>query len=390
MSIFLQNLQTNYLMGNQSSSSSALSFGKKKNVTNQRNINLSQENSKMYLTKSQKLNRYFNSQGDIFTKQQNEAEIINPDKVVEYKNIFEQNLKSEPNSGLAKLLKADSDVNQAHLGRAVKRTRNFSRYLKEDMVGFITPEGKHWFEGACLYIIKGTAGVDIPEREYVKYAKEFWGHLAKADKYWASDDFINYLQGLESNPGVNATIEAIRQIKTEHSVRNSHVTFGYNSDMKYIKKLLEDGCAYTGITMKLKSNSKTHPTLEHLFPHRVKGDELNDDCNYVLTIGTANCSRGDIPLTAYLKGWNAVEFNKEFPRWRANIKAELRKNVEPEVLQKRQDKRFKKELKEKKHKFHLLRARGQVQTEEYKALSQRVEELEDYFKKRKAEIAQKD
>ena len=94
--------------------------------------------------------------------------------------------------------------------------------------------------------------------------------------------------------------------------------------MRFIKKLLEDGCAYTGLTMKLDVESPLFPTLEHIFPHCVKGDALNDDSNYVLTTGGSNGLRGNIPLISFLKGWDAKDFTKEFPKWKSETRASLK------------------------------------------------------------------
>lgn len=244
------------------------------------------------------------------------------DKIVpyfKYKNFFPEKLNATPFSDIDKRL--FEDVSIYDQAKAKKRLESFSRYLKEEMVGFITPDGENWFEGACKYLIKGSAGVDIPESLYFPYAKDFWGLMAHVDPFWTSNKFIEYLNNFKHTPAVDATIRAIRAIKMDQEARYSNVAFGYTSTLRFIPELLK-GCAYTGEPMELSykgDNSPLYPTLEHIFPHVEGGDIVNKDTNYVLTISQENSLRSDIPLTAFLRGWNADEYYRQYPDWKDNV-----------------------------------------------------------------------
>lgn len=228
---------------------------------------------------------------------------------VKYQNMFKTRLKATPNPNFKKELNVMAKAGKIHdVEKAFLRITSLSRYLKEDMVGFITPDGRHWFEGACKYIIKGTACEDISESDYKKYAMKFWQLMVKADNYWTSDKFVNYLESMnQDDAGVKATLESIKSIQKENHKRSSNISFGYKSDLKYIPKLLNDGCGYTGESFSFDS-PETIPSLEHLFPHHFGGDEVNDDCNYILVSPESNRLRWHIPLTAYLSGWDGDEY----------------------------------------------------------------------------------
>jgi hypothetical protein len=244
--------------------------------------------------------------------------------VVEYRNMFDTLLKASPNPLLEKLLVRDlkiSDPEKAH-----KRITSLSRYLKEDMVGFITPDGRHWFEGALKYFIRGAVSKDLTDKQMEKHgpaiAEHFWGLLAKADSYWSSGEFLDYMKNHMNpeEPGVKETIQGVSRLY-QKKLTNKTVSFGYSSDLRYIQKLLDDGGAYTGKPLKLTnvSNHPAYPTLEHIQPHSTGGDEVNDDCNYLLVRQNDNGDRSNIPLIAYLKGWDAQEFLNHRKYWYAEI-----------------------------------------------------------------------
>ncbi|MEW5819402.1 MAG: hypothetical protein AB1782_04365, partial [Cyanobacteriota bacterium] len=241
--------------------------------------------------------------------------------VYKYDKRYPRELKATPNPKIRGELLQDKGVKNIEL--AINRLTNFSRYLKEDMVGFYTPDGKHWFEGACKYLIEGSAGIDIPESMYPEYATKFWELLSKADKFWISDEFVDYLKSMEQNPGVVASINAIENINNAINARNSNITFGYSSELRFIPELLKHGGAYTGqelvLSYKEGGPHPLYPTLEHLFPHIAGGDEANDNCNYVLTTSESNSSRSDIPLIDFLKGWDGDAYYAKNPNWKKSI-----------------------------------------------------------------------
>lgn len=230
--------------------------------------------------------------------------------IIEYKNKFSTLLKATPNPNLLKELKELQEAGIVKKAdRAFQRISNLSRYLKEDMVGFITPSGEEWFEKACTYIIKGSAGRDIGQHRYVKYAEKVWSLIAMADPYWTSPDFIEYLESINTNPGVQATIDAINNIKTSKNVNKSLITFtGYDSLLKYIPKLREDGCAYTGKPLSLDREDLNCASIEHIFPYVIGSDDSSEDSNYLLTSIAANKERGCLSLVDYLLGWNQSEY----------------------------------------------------------------------------------
>lgn len=220
----------------------------------------------------------------------------------EYNNIFEERLVAEPKSTLKASLLAEGvhDIN-----KAVVRVSSLSRYLKEDMVGFYTPDGDHWFEKAMPFILKGCEAKNIPVDEYFETALNFWNMMSLADNYWKSNDFVDYLNMMEPNPAVLATIEAV---KTMQSMDSKQIAFtGYPSKIKYIDEL--DTCAYSGLKLKLNDDNLS-PSAEHILPHSICGDEFNIDVNYFIVSSAANSNRGHIPLLEYLSGWDAPEYEE--------------------------------------------------------------------------------
>lgn len=250
--------------------------------------------------------------------------------VFEYVNKYPKKLVAEPNLTLRSQLQRDPSVHNT--GTAFERITYFSKYLKEGMVGFYTPTGEHWFEGACKYLIKGSAGVDIPEELYPVYAEKCWSLLAKADNFWTSDEFVDYLKSMNQNTGVKATIEAINNIREAKKPFSSSISFGYNSELRFIPELLELGGVYSGTKLRLsyddKPNDFDYPSIEHLYPHVEGGDDVNDICNYVLATSEANSRRSDIPLVDYLKGWDAEDYYRKNQDWKKatelRIEAEIK------------------------------------------------------------------
>ena len=231
----------------------------------------------------------------------NDDDYVRP--VYEYKNILKERLHSNINPNLKANLLAEGDIHD--INRATTRVSSLSKYLKEYMVGFITPDGDHWFEKAMPFILKGCEAENIPEKEFHDVAEEFWGLLAKADNYWKSDSFVEYLGTLEQNPAVKATIKAVKDLQTE-SLKNVAFT-GYPSKIKYIPEL--DFCAYSGRKLEWDSDELHRPSAEHILPHSVGGDEVNIDANYLITSAQANSIRGNMPLLEYLKGWDDREYD---------------------------------------------------------------------------------
>lgn len=233
----------------------------------------------------------------------------------QYHNIFKKRLKSTPKPNFEDLIAV---LNLHDAAKAATRISSFSKYLKEQMVGFITPEGEHWFNGACKYLILATAGVPIRESDYEKYAKEFWGLMAHADHYWTSHEFISYLGSMDKeDAGVKATLSTIKNLNMKEQTNSSEVSFkgNYETTLTDIKELLDNGCAYSGKQFSVNEGDG-YPTIEHLFPHSAGGDNVNVDSNYVLVKGLTNNLRGNIPLTEFLKGWDGLEFEKQNPDWK--------------------------------------------------------------------------
>ncbi|MEW5821939.1 MAG: hypothetical protein AB1782_17220 [Cyanobacteriota bacterium] len=223
----------------------------------------------------------------------------------EYKNIFHRRLKSNINPSLRYELAKDPSVH--NVCKATKRLKSLSKYLKEYMVGFITPDGEHWFEQAMPYILNGAASRKLKKSEFIPMAKEFWGLLAKADHYWKSEEFVDYLTTLNSSPEINATIKAIRMLQNEDSIFIPSLTFsGRNAKIKYIPELLI--CAYSGRKLKWGGDEKHRPSSEHLMPRSLGGEELDSDLNYIISSSWENNLRGNIPLIAFLKGWDFEEY----------------------------------------------------------------------------------
>lgn len=244
-------------------------------------------------------------------KTQKNDDYVRP--VFEYKNKFSERLQAEPNNHLKALLACDDSVR--NVKKANQRISSLSRYLKEDMVGFITPDGVHWFEKALPFIYKGCVAKDIGEEKYFDMAISFWSLMAKADNYWKSPEFVDYLKTMERTPAVKATIEAVKGLMANEDALQMVAFTGYPSKIKYIPDL--NKCAYSARSLKWDTDALHNPSAEHILPHSIAGDEVNIDINYLVTSAQANSERGNIPLIAYLKGWDAedyalVDHNKKF------------------------------------------------------------------------------
>ncbi|MGD9581780.1 MAG: HNH endonuclease domain-containing protein [Vampirovibrionia bacterium] len=255
-----------------------------------------------------------------YTSKDKQKPEVPPRTFLPYKNLYTTRLTANTNPDLRTKLET---IEVHDIDKAEKRCRSFSKYLKENMVGFITPNGNHWFEDACKYLILASAGVPVKDSELNKYAKEFWSLMAVTDNYWLSDDFMNYLKTMNTKKvGVNTTIQAINELKNENT-QTANISFKgndnnknyYETDLTEIKELLENGCVYSGKKFSL-SGKGSYASVEHLFPHSSGGDLVNTDSNYVLALGKENMLRGNIPLTEFLKGWDGTEYEKEFPDWK--------------------------------------------------------------------------
>jgi len=243
---------------------------------------------------------------------------INP----KYNNIFPQRLKSTPDENLKSVLQQDHTIYDVE--KSFNRLSNFSKYLKETMVGFYLPleyneQGRRkfkdtqWFEEACTFFIKAAANKYVNETQYFKYAKDFWTLLSKTDTYWTSNEFIDYLNTINTNKGVTETIRAIKAIKAEKPNKPFDITFGYDDYLKKIPELIKNGCAYSGNKFSFNRGKSQfnlppdYPTIEHVFPHNKGGkcersNIANRLTNYILVTSENNESRWNLPLLDFLKG----------------------------------------------------------------------------------------
>lgn len=219
-------------------------------------------------------------------------------KDIPYKSLFKTGLKATPNPNLRSELEKDKSIYD--IENAFTRITSFSRYLKEEMIGYITPAGEHWFEKALINMIYGTRLEKISETEFKSAAKDLWSVIAKGDSYWTSDDFLNYLNSMKPSAARNATIEAIKEIAMERKSRATQVAFGYSSDLKKVQRLLDHGCAYSGEPMQRTGGWPYQVTAEHLFPSYNGGNDT--DCNFILATSKANDDRGNLSLVDFLKG----------------------------------------------------------------------------------------
>jgi hypothetical protein len=228
---------------------------------------------------------------------------------LEYKNVLEEPLVSNQRPTFEKDLKCRK---LASYDNAKLRIASLSRYLKEDMVGFVVPKyetkgeqkgGYQWFEKGAEYLIRGSRR-QTQEEDFKHVAKDLYGLLAIHDDYWKSPEFVDYLSTLEQTPAIKATILAVEELGNAPNIsftsgEKSISTLGYFSPLKFIDKLLEDGCAYTGKSFSYNDRPR-RPSIEHIMPESWGGP--NDDCNYLLTSAKDNYERGNMSLIKYLKG----------------------------------------------------------------------------------------
>lgn len=268
-----------------------------------------------------------------------------------YKTILEKRLISTPNPDFKDKLRNLRGINNQEL--AYDRISALSRYLKEDMIGFIVPEysingekkgGFEWFEKGLVNLLwgatkagkkglskEGTLNIDpskkltknqlkkarkhppVPD-DFKSVAKELFGLLALHDNYWKSNDFITYLERFEKTDPIAATIEAIKELQAPKSISFAGdviKVFGYFSPLKIMPELLKKGGAYSTNELRVQDTAKDSPvvpefenaSLEHIFPKSWGGE--CDDANYMLASEGLNSLRGSLPLITFLKGSNA-------------------------------------------------------------------------------------
>ncbi|MFA6989741.1 MAG: hypothetical protein WC197_06710 [Candidatus Gastranaerophilaceae bacterium] len=238
-------------------------------------------------------------------------------KDMSYKNVLTESLKSTPDSDFDKKLEKIPDITSFE--KAKSRISNLSRYLKEDMVGFVVPEytfngrnkgGYQWFEKGAEYLLRGGKR-GATEKDFPSIAKNLYGLLALHDNYWKSDKFLGYLSTLQQTPAIKATQTAVKELqKTNISFKGLVEMYGYFSPLKSMDKLLNDGCAYTGEKLQFddpkkhcpKSPPKNNASLDHIMPKSWGGP--CEDYNYILASQEINTRRGNMDLISFLKGNN--------------------------------------------------------------------------------------
>jgi len=240
----------------------------------------------------------------------------------EYQSVLKEPLISEPRPTFEKDLKLERLVSY---NDAKVRISSLSRYLKEDMVGFVVPKydvngeqkgGYQWFEKAAEYLIRGSKE-NVKESNFKPVAKELYGLLALHDNYWKSPEFIDYLSTLKQSPAIKATIAAVKELNApktsnvskELSFRGSLflTTKGFFSPLKVIDKLSKTNCAYTGEKFTTYNDHtsqpdapKNQPSLDHIMPKSWGGP--CEDYNYILASRDSNTLRGNIELIKFLRG----------------------------------------------------------------------------------------
>lgn len=240
---------------------------------------------------------------------------------MKYKNALGKKLISTPNPDFEKQLKSIKGINSFKAAKV--RVESLSRYLKEEMVGFIVPKyttkgeqkgGYEWFERSLEYMLKGCKD-GASSKDYKPIAKELFGLLATHDNYWKSNDFKAYLARLEPSDAIKATMAAIDELQSSKDISFTGTNvkmWGYFSPIKAMKELLDAGGAYSGKALKFDDPTVKHPriaedvnaSLEHIMPKSWGGP--CDDANYLLTSQSANTKRGNMPLLSYLKGNNDI------------------------------------------------------------------------------------
>lgn len=237
---------------------------------------------------------------------------------MKYKNVLGEQLVSEQSPTFEKDLQKVKGITSYEAAKT--RISSISRYLKEDMVGFVVPEyttknenkgGYQWFEQGAEYLLRGCKKNAQPS-DFKPIAKELYGLLAVHDNYWKSPEFVDYLTTLKPTPAIKATISAVEELSKPKDLsftgEKTIKMFGYFSPMKAMDKLLKDGCAYSGLSLQLDDPTTKHgkipaevnASLEHIMPKSWGGP--CDDANYMLASQKSNSLRGNMGLMQYLKG----------------------------------------------------------------------------------------
>ena len=139
-----------------------------------------------------------------------------------YKNVLDEQLVSKPRPTFEEDLKKVKGITSYDAAKT--RISSLSRYLKEDMVGFVVPEyksenvlhgGYQWFQQGAEYLLRGategevkkiqetvikdgeekiiekTTKTGTAEADFKSAAKELYGLLATHDNYWKSPEFVD-------------------------------------------------------------------------------------------------------------------------------------------------------------------------------------------------------
>ena len=254
-----------------------------------------------------------------FQRKKKSVEALKPKRIsksgpTEYKDLYITTLaaplKSFQNTNFEKKLQAVADIHD--FSKAKARIANLSRYLKENMVGFVVPEyqvkgekkgGYQWFEKSAEYLLRGCKQ-GAKEEDFKSIAKELYGLLALHDNYWKSDDFINYLSSLTQTPALIDTIQAIKELQGKKSVSFSSTN---PSILKHISRLLKDGGAYSTKPLIYCSGATGDrlASVDHIMPEDWGGP--CEDYNYILSSAKINSTRGNISLLDFLKGHDAYD-----------------------------------------------------------------------------------
>ncbi|OGI17322.1 MAG: hypothetical protein A2255_10445 [Candidatus Melainabacteria bacterium RIFOXYA2_FULL_32_9] len=247
-----------------------------------------------------------------------------------YRNILNKPLKSSPNPNFINELTKIPNI--VSLEDSKTRISSLSRYLKEDMIGFIVPDyeykgevkgGYEWFARGLENLLKGCKkGAKF--ENYPIIAKDFFGLLATYDSYWKSPEYVEYLKSLKQreklNEGqlaaINAAQLAVKELQQPNEIafasKQLVKMYGYFSPLKGMDKILNDGCAYTGEKLKFDDPIKgrgflpanMNASLEHIVPE--SWDGASDDSNYLVVSSESNSLRGNMSLIKYLKGNNDI------------------------------------------------------------------------------------
>ena len=152
-------------------------------------------------------------------------------KDMSYKNVLAKPLKSTPNVNFVENLKKVPNI--ASLEKAKTRVSNLSRYLKEDMIGFVLPEytingvtkgGNQWFQKGAEYLLRGSKQ-GAKEKDFTQIAENLYGLLATHDNYWKSDDFVGYLSTLDQTPAIKSTKQAVKNLQRKDNCSQLQIMY---------------------------------------------------------------------------------------------------------------------------------------------------------------------